>query len=151
MFKTIIPAAIAAIALLIPTSALAGQEHARAGWTEIIEDDEARFFLRDQDWKNGRSHMTNVKVWARIQMIHPDPIWTSAMVYYRINCVNDTFQTIQATYYNADGSVKSTAGSNAPTHPVPGSNAGEMVRLTCVDPQPRQSAPAFEPTPSWET
>lgn len=132
MYKYIMALAL----LLIPTSALAGEDI--PGWTWLSESDTGSInYARTQDLLAGRSHQTSARLWLMTDTSNDASVdWYSMRVLYRVNCVTRAYMDVQYSAFGKNGRHIDTWAPNKPTiaYAIPGSTMEYALDLLCVDP-----------------
>lgn len=125
--------AIAALAIAAPLIAKAPPAE---GWSRVSQTTEQDHWIRDKDWTAGRPDTDRIFVWTWVD--HKRSRTTShEMILLEINCPAEAYRFAQMQRFDRAG--KSTPlGGTAWEIAAPETIIGEIVRLTCMEPEQTQ-------------
>lgn len=105
-------------------------------WTFIdTTNTGTKIYARSQDILAGRADDTAAKVWVRFDASRDNTItWQSTVSLYVLNCIAETYQAVQHTYYYRDGRSRSTDRPEQVRFIPPGSNVDSIKKMVCYTP-----------------
>jgi len=126
--------ALSALAL-IASSVPAGSEDVPE-WTYIGTTDSGTVIrAKTSDLLAGRSNQTAAKVWVRMDASKDASVqFREAMTLYAVNCVAETYHTIQVTTYWRFRSPQTEPGSSGTRFVIPGTHMETLKDMLCSDP-----------------
>ena len=108
-------------------------------WRYVNTDDTgSHYYLRTEDWLEGRSHMRSAKAWLMTDSSGDKTIeWKSSKMLVSVDCVAETYRSLWFVFTYPSGKVESHAASDKSVRPVvPGTILAGAVDMLCVDPAP---------------
>jgi hypothetical protein len=130
--------AIAAAALICAAS-LEAAPPATEGWSRIDEGTAQDHWIRDKDWTAGRPDDRSVLVWTWVDHKRSRTV-SHELILLEINCPAEGYRFVQMQSFDHRGQSTSMGG-NEWEHAAPTTIIGEIVRVTCMEPQDAPQQP----------
>jgi hypothetical protein len=126
---------IAALAIAAP---LAAKAPPAEGWSRVDESANLDHWIRDKDWMAGRPDSTSAIVWVWVDHKRSRTI-SHEMILLEVNCPAEGYRFLQSQSFDPSGNATSH-GSTKWEFAPPSTIIGEIVRVTCMEPEPDQGS-----------